>query len=472
MHLGTSSTREDEESLLPSSGGPRQQQPILSRLRGWRAVSPRGILLSCLAFMRPSFLRPTGGGTSEKASSYSKTAYLDGVRGVAALIVFIFHWTLRFYPVRHGWGYKYDSLWLLPFVRLLFSGAAMVAVFFVVSGFVLAHRFIRRMHAGEYAELYAGLTSITFRRAVRLFLPAFVSSLMAFVCADLGLVKVPAKVEGEPFEHSLSTYIDYVDSESDPFTWDMKAGWYNPNLWTIAVEFRGSLVVFLLLLGLARCRISVRLLVEAVLIIYSFSHKRWDVALFIAGMALAEMDILLRKPTGLWRRRLVNSLLVLSLILGLFLAGYPQKHNTETPGYKWSKHTWPFTAYRRRFWLAMGALLIVGAMVFLPSVQSVFRTRPVRYLGRISFSLYLVHGLGNRTVGKAILGLCWRHIGKEGHWAFTISFVVSTALYFPILVWVSDMFWRAVDIPSMDLARWLEKKAAAEYRNTAKEGSR
>ncbi|KAI1846228.1 hypothetical protein JX265_010605 [Neoarthrinium moseri] len=467
MYSNSFSKREDEESLLPLSPlSPLQQQP--SSARRVCSVPPlREMLIHTLAFMRPSFLSKRAPlEVSEKPSAPKKklsTEYLDGVRGVASLIVFILHWSHIPYPsVNSGWGYKNNtSLWLFPFIRLIYSGAAMVSVFFVVSGFVLSHRFVQRMHRQEHSELFASLTSITWRRAIRLFLPAFASSLMAFVCACLGIITVPRKVNGQPFEHSFQAYLDYLDAESNPWDWTAEFfGFYNPQLWSIAVEFRGSMVIFLLILALARSRTAIRLAVEGFLVVHSFGHKRWDVALFVAGMIIAELQVLLKKPERASRLKLVNALLVITLIFGVFLSGYPREHNTQTPGYMWTKYTWPFTAYRRRFWLAISAILIVGPMAFLPSVQAIFLTRPARYLGRISFALYLVHGLGNRTIGKWLLNACWDHIGKEGFWPYTISFIVSTTLYFPIIIWSSDIFWRGVDVPSTEFARWFEKKCS------------
>ncbi|KAI0378704.1 acyltransferase family-domain-containing protein [Hypomontagnella monticulosa] len=472
MHLPGHPTNEDEESLLP------QQQPDnpshSDRAPQWRnsirSFSLQTVVWHCLTFLKPSFLgsRSRSAEEPEKPcsppSTKHSTAYLDGVRGVASLIVFILHWSSMSFPsVNIGWGYKdATSVWLLPFVRVIHSGAAMVAVFFVVSGFVLSRRFVQRMHSREYTELFSGLTSLTFRRAIRLFLPAFVSSAMAFVCVCLGIIDVPEKVDDKPFENSIASYFEYLDMESNPWTWTLElTGFYNAQLWSIAVEFRGSMIVFLLIVGLARTRTAVRLVVQSLLMVHSFTHKRWDVALFIAGMSLAELEVILKKPKNPWVRGLVNALLVLAMMLGIFLCGYPRDHNTETPGYVWSKYVWPFTAYRRRYWMAIGAMFFVGPLAFLPSIQSIFLTRPTRYLGRISFALYLVHGLGNRTIGQWILHLCRAHIGEEEFWPYAASFIVSTILYFPVVIWAADVFWRAIDLPSTNLARWLEKRCAA-----------
>ncbi|RYP43007.1 hypothetical protein DL770_011890 [Monosporascus sp. CRB-9-2] len=183
------------------------------------------------------------------------------------------------------------------------------------------------------------------------------------------------------------------------------------------------MALFLLVVALARTCAPVRLAVESFLVIHCFGHKRWDIALFIAGMLLAELEVMLpRKPQSRSKRRLVNMLLFATLLLDIFFSGYPRDGNTKTPGYMWSKHVWTYTAYRRRFWLAMGAILIVGPMAFLPGAQALFLTRPARYLGRISFALYLVHGLGNRTIGTWLVSISWGLIGNEGAWRYGISF--------------------------------------------------
>lgn len=471
MTLENSSSLDAQEQLLPQFPAMMAlDNDHVSRRHRLCCISFRVLLGSCMAFLRPSFLGKTApmSDTSEKPVLRSKakhpTEYLDGVRGVASLIVFILHWSHRFYPsVNSGWGYKDNtSFCLLPFVRLIYSGAAMVSIFFVVSGFVLSHRFIQRMHRREYLELSSTLTSITFRRAIRLFLPAFASSSVAFVCACLGIVSVPEKIHRKPFHHGWSAYLDYLDMESNPWTWDLDfSGFYNPQLWSIAVEFRGSMVVFVMIVGLAKTRTLVRIMVEGLLMVHCFVHSRWDVALFIAGVSLAELEVLLEKPKNPLRRKMVDICLVTTLVLGVFLSGYPRDHSTQTPGYMWSQHIWPYSAYRRRFWLAVSAILIMGPMAFLPSVQAVFLARPARYLGRISFALYLVHGLGNRTVGLALIRCCWEYIGNEGFWPYTTSFVVTTVLYFPVIIWASDVFWRGVDVPSNMFARWLEMRCAA-----------
>lgn len=428
-----------------------------------------------LVFAIPSFLRKSHDANntfvSEKpvldAPKKLSTEYLDGVRGLASVIVFVFHWShIQFPGVNSGYAsHKHSSIWQLPLIRFLYSGAAMVSIFFTVSGFVLTHRFIQKMHRGEYASLYPSLTSLTFRRAVRLFLPALASCILAYMCASLGLISVPTRIGGKPFHHGFAALVQYIDKESDPWTWDpFMKGFYNPQLWSISLEFRGSMVVFLTVLALAKTRLSVRMVVEVGMVAHAFLHKRWDVALFIAGMFIAELDVLVNESPAAKRfiqKQSTKAVLLTLLLVGIWISGYPRDNGPKSFGYMLLSQQWPHSGYRRRFWVSIGSILIVGPMPFFPWMQAIFNTRLIRYFGKVSFALYLIHGLGNRTVGTWILRATWAALGKGNMNAAILSFVVSTSVYVPIIFWWSDMFWRAFDVPSTHFAKWMESKCAS-----------
>lgn len=176
------------------------------------------------------------------------------------------------------------------------------------------------------------------------------------------------------------------------------------------------MVVFLIVLGLARCRTSVRLLVETAIVAHAFGHRRWDIALFVAGLLIAEVDVLRSSSAHskqIIQKKRVKSTLIIVLVLGVFLSGFPRDNATRSLGSGFSKDIWPLGKYRRRFWLSIGAILVVFPMPFLPLLQGFFCTSPMRYLGKISFALYLVHGLGNRTIGIWLLHLTWDVLGKK-----------------------------------------------------------
>ena len=73
----------------------------------------------------------------------SPTSYLNGVRGIAALLVYIFHAFGVWYPLVPAWRATatQTNILQLPFIRTVFvSGGAAVSVFFTLSGYVLTHK--------------------------------------------------------------------------------------------------------------------------------------------------------------------------------------------------------------------------------------------------------------------------------------------------------------------------------------------
>ncbi|KAL2173232.1 uncharacterized protein P884DRAFT_281212 [Thermothelomyces heterothallicus CBS 202.75] len=115
-----------------------------------------GLLRRAAIFLLPSFIQPlvsrskSGPFPSSSSSQHGRclgpTAYLDGIRGLAAVAVF-------FYPPL-----------LLPFVRLAFSGPPMVRIFFVVG---TRWRWRWRRCGGFQASLvllYAGMVHLGVRR--------------------------------------------------------------------------------------------------------------------------------------------------------------------------------------------------------------------------------------------------------------------------------------------------------------------
>lgn len=136
--------REDEECLLhfPTSSISINSDFIVTSKHGWKFL-PRlllNTLFQLLMFTVPSFLRRASSSPTRLEKSLSpalniqkcSTEYLDGVRGFASFIVFILHWTHLQYPgINSGYilGTDDASLWQLPFIRLIYSDAAMISIF-------------------------------------------------------------------------------------------------------------------------------------------------------------------------------------------------------------------------------------------------------------------------------------------------------------------------------------------------------
>ena len=261
---------------------------------------------------------------------------------------------------------------------------------------------------------------------------------------------------------------------------DGRGWWYNPQSWSIAVEFRCSMVLFLLILATIRSRPTIRILIDATFATQCMLMWRWDVSLFIVGKLLAELEAIKAgneerqeqllheeepakhpyrwmKSSGRRGCALVYKLgLVICLLLGCYLAGYsasPPKHSRfHSPLSSLVYHD----AEGRRIYYALAANLMLGCITFMPILRGVFNCSIARYLGRISYALYLVHGPLIRVVGSRLLRWSWGITGMDGWWSFNLGFGLTSILFTPIVVWAADVFERAVDAKTVKFAKWIE----------------
>jgi peptidoglycan/LPS O-acetylase OafA/YrhL len=114
-----------------------------------------GFLLALL----PSFLHNLVLDIPHRPTRVSHTAWLDGARGLAAFFVFLRHFEFCYHrkgSISYGTvkDPKYPNenhhLLQLPVLRLLYSGEAMVAIFFVISGYALSLKALKLIRKSSY----------------------------------------------------------------------------------------------------------------------------------------------------------------------------------------------------------------------------------------------------------------------------------------------------------------------------------
>ncbi|KAL7787383.1 acyltransferase family domain-containing protein [Trichoderma ceciliae] len=446
-----------------------------------------GRLISALyrisdAFFVPETLRPT--------------AYLDGLRGFAAFVVYWHHHELWV----HGWtnqnaifenGFGYDGKYHMaafPFVRNLFSGGHYaVSTFFVISGYVLSLKPLGLLQAGELAKLGDNLASAFFRRWPRLYVPSMV---VVFVYAMswhiFGMWINGTKTAENWRDEAWSFYTEFKN-----FSFVFKEGgvpWlsYNFHLWSIPVEFKGSMVVYASQLALSRCSREARLWCEASLVFYfMFITDGWYCAMFCTGMLLCDLDLLARKG------ELPRFLLLLEpfkdfiyhhlFVFSLFLGGVPSQ-NSDVQNLQKSRG-WYYLAWFKPqavfdykwFYLWLAATFLVASIPRIPWLKRFFETRFCQSLGRISFALYMVHGPVLWTVGDRLYAAVgWKtddHLKHIPHWVdkfplpkagplgLEVSFLAPHLILLPLTLALAEAVTRWVDTPSVKFASWLYHKA-------------
>ena len=435
----------------------------------------------------PSFLQHlVDDGHHTEPAKLHAIAALDGLRGWACMLVFNYHFFFTYtYKPGMGWGFGQDNWGLhqLPIIHMLFSGHVMVAIFFVISGYVLSHKPLKIIRSQSWEQVFLVLASSTFRRALRLYIPSIVGIFLVLVGVRFGVFDYSTMVmdEGEtilgiveqhpPIYRSLFKQIlDWfrtVVRLIDPWNWQLYYNYYNPHLWTIPVEFRSSIVLFITLLAFCRLKLRLRLLAQVALIIFTIRWGRWEVVLFLAGMMLAEIDLI----TGIWdppgplneknpsddaaNQRMWKGLFV----VGLYLGSSPNEAPVHTPGYMLLSHLTPRTYPEpHRYLQSIGAILIVCCVNNSKDLQKLFTNPLAQYLGKISFAFYIVHGPILHSLGYSLMRNIWEITGKETNFQYCFGFFLGWAICLPLSIWAGDIYWRYVDLPSVKLARWIEKK--------------
>lgn len=201
-------------------------------------------------------------------------------------------------------GGELASIWGLPFINILHSGTNMVAVFFVISGYVLTHRFLTLVHQDKPESALMSMSSATFRRFVRLYGPVFVFTAIMQVVIQLGLFE-----HGRPRFDNKTPYPPRADTVWGQFllfwTWWRGAvnvfrfdlgydGAFDPHIWTIPVEYRCSMLLFLLAVGLARVKTRLQIPFMVAIMAWAMNSAHWELVLFLIGMVLAQIDVLLK----------------------------------------------------------------------------------------------------------------------------------------------------------------------------------
>lgn len=143
-----------------------------------------------LVFLLPTFIQHRLYPELIKPERLHPSGYLDGMRGLAALFVFFYHFSYSSHDVLTAYGGtgkpdEHREFLKLPFVRFVYTGPAMVSIFYVVSGYALSYKPVKLMRNKSWKDLLHTLSSATFRRAIRLYLPCFVSTLLIVLLVRL-----------------------------------------------------------------------------------------------------------------------------------------------------------------------------------------------------------------------------------------------------------------------------------------------
>jgi peptidoglycan/LPS O-acetylase OafA/YrhL len=230
---------------------------------------------------------------------------------------------------------------------------------------------------------------------------------------------------------------------------------YNSNLWTMQPEFIGSVYVFI------TCALSRNRCVRtAILLLWAGVNITNYFPLFAAGALLYEYESDIRSLFNRVQPKLLQTVFILSLLcIAAYLGGIqdPQPGSVHCYSamhyYGWLPQ---FPSENAMHWHQFGALALLLALLLSPVLQSLFGGVVGRYLGRISFVMYLfqVPVISSFTAGVVIL--------TAGHSRFLVAAIASASTIAVIFLLSSATYW-LIDSNAVVLSRFAGRKLDAVF---------
>jgi peptidoglycan/LPS O-acetylase OafA/YrhL len=295
--------------------------------------------------------------------------YLTSLRGIAALLVVLFH--IRFYLA--------DSAFARTLIPILSHGYLAVDFFLVLSGFIMAYKYHEHFREGVRAHSLDFLA----KRIARIFpLHAFV--MLAYIAIPVMLVAT-----GREFDVAQFGIYEFVCKFLlvDLWTFD-QVSWKSWNVpsWTISAEFFAYLLFPLAMFGFQRLgKYVVPIILVGACLLLALGYQARGCANLgecIGHMGLIRCVIEFALGIGVYlARRGTSEIPARAFAIGttVALAGYIALALSPIPNYWYVPVSF--------------AVLLYGLLGFASVVHRVLETRPLVFLGDISYSVYLTHVL-------------------------------------------------------------------------------
>lgn len=395
---------------------------------------------------------------SEQKKASNRFLELEGIRGIAAIVVVLYHFLLAFYlfsffgPKSPGLTQHMrfeDNLYGSPFSGFI-SGTFAVAIFFVLSGFVLS---IGYFQTGKMSIV----KRLASKRYLRLMLPALASLLLCYFLIRIGAshIKEASAITNSTWLASNWNFVPHLsevlrDGFLTIFTQDPIHS-YNNVLWTMSYEFAGSFLVFLFLALFAKT--PNRWVLYAILSVVTFNT--WFFA-FVIGMVFADMY-----SRGYLKQKTRSLFFALPLLLtGIYLGGYPFGNDLSGTAYFFYGQL-PFSGLNYQIIsLTLGAAIIVSVVLATSQVANILRKKYISKLGKYTFSLYLVHIPILYTFSSAVF------VASTAHFGYNKSVLITLLASIPVVVATTILFEKYIDTNAIKFANYIsdvyfgEKKIA------------
>ncbi|TAE86471.1 MAG: acyltransferase [Bacteroidetes bacterium] len=328
----------------------------------------------------------------------TKPTYLptvDVLRGIAAMMVCYFHFSTN--SAYYG-SYLPDTNWLNITGKFGWLG---VEVFFVISGFIIPFSLFNNKY--KLSKIWIFLK----KRWVRIEPPYIIT---------IFLILLNWKFNGWLWSYHVEINWYQVISHFFYLPQFLGFDWINEIFWTLAIEFQFYIFISVAFIGFNHQSIWVKLATAALFLLsgLAVTDNRWLTAyssLFLAGIA------------AFWyRTNQINKPVYIALVL--LFAGCAYFQFPSNP-----------------FSIPIVTAITSGIIAFV-DIENIFG----RFIGKISYSLYLVHGL---IGGNFLFFTMYVSFVKDNEWVRSIM-ILGALLLSITAAWI---FNKLIEQPSQHLSK-------------------
>ena len=384
----------------------------------------------------------------------SKLLAVEGLRGVACLMVVLSHICLTFYPYlvssggRYSRGYEgtigriFEGFIFDSPLTFVFSGQYAVFVFFVLSGYILTEV------ANRPEKKLERIAKMSLKRYPRLMIPAlfstiFVYYLFEYTAVSSSLVSNWINEFGQ-FDKSLSTAI--YSGAIDAFFVSGSSN-YNWVLWTMQIELIGSIIIFFCCINISFINIrALPLFIVLVIFILFFLNILGAVPsvgliAFIVGYYFSRIGL----PVS-------NNLGVLLFVIGLYLAG---AHNDSI------SYSFIQSLLGGKMSLVLNffsGIFIVYSIIFNKRLHYLFSNYIFVFLGKVSFSVYVIH-----LPIIAVFGVGLFEVIFEITQSYYLSSFIASLSSIIVIYLISILVYKYIDVSGMKISDVFAKTILKSY---------
>lgn len=367
----------------------------------------------------------------------TKLLHLEGLRGFACAIVAVSHYLLAFYPAFYfgretqNQPIELPTLVLTSPIHFLYNGNFAVMIFFMLSGYVLSIHYFSK-------PTLRNPISASVKRYFRLTIPVLMSMIFVYFLLQNSFI-----YNQELALFTKSKWLIKMNLNCPTFFETLKMGLFdvykygdnslNTVLWTLRLEFICSYIVFMILIvDYYFSKTTLYLYIIICFLLLYFSKFYYLTFLFGSFMANVQFRFNYQKHL-----QLSNYQYIILLICVILIAAIPDGATIDFPIY--SKYIGYQNSKFQLLYQLFASAILLYIVLFSENIKAFFQKPIFVYLGKISFSMYLLHV---PIIFSLVAGFYLCFVGSVNE----IALQISCVLIFVFSTWgFSHVFMKFID---------------------------